>query len=122
MRLADVKRTIKLLGLEKVTYGIKSARTSDGAKAVQFDEKEVLELVVNMVQHGYIKYGPCYRLSAILKHKDGCYSVCFNDYKGICMTEKINDINTLRNFAKTMKQESYILLVEQNNGLYELAA
>jgi len=122
MRLADVKGTIKLLGLEKSTYGIKNARTSDGAKTVQFDEKEVLELVVGMVRNGLIKYGPCYRINAILKHNDGCYSIYFNDYNGIGITKKIDDIIKLRDFTKTMKKESYILLVEQNNGLYELAA
>ena len=121
MRLTDVKRTIKLLGLEKVTYGIKNIRTLDGAMTVLFEEKEVADFSVDMIRGGYRKYGPCYRISAILKHKDGCYSICFNDYKGICMTEKIDDISTLRKLTEKMKGQCYIILVEQNNGLYELA-
>lgn len=121
MRLADAKRTIKLLGLEKVTYGIKNIRTLDGSKTVQFEERELLEFVVDMVRSGYKKYGSCYRFNAIMKHKDGCYSVYYNDYQGICKLEKIDDISKMQKVTQMMKRQCYILLVEQNNGLYELA-
>lgn len=121
MRLADAKKTIKLLGLEKVTYGIKNIRTLDESKTVQFEERELLEFVVDMVRSGYKKYGACYRFNAIMKHKDGCYSVYYNDYQGICKLEKIDDISKMQKVTQMMKRQCYILLVEQNNGLYELA-
>ena len=121
MKIAEMKNTVKLLGLEKVAYGIKNARRLDGSQTIQLYESQVADLLADMVRKGSLKYGPYYRINAILKHKDESYSIGFNDFEGICITEKIDNITILRKLTKSMKKQSYILLVEQNNGLYELA-
>lgn len=115
MRLADVKRTIKLLGLDKFNNPVKENRKlGDCEKMVNF--------AVQTFRNGMKCEGIMYRANIFIFYNDGTYTMMYNDFKGINVAKDL-DKNFVTGFAERVANtEDCIIIYECEDEHFAVTA